>query len=301
MSDDNQNKSHWSSIFNWGIFGKFLSVGMILVVIYVIMIVFSPLMKLGKDVAHAWDAAWNVITKAFEGLCEKKGACLPPPGTPSPGEPQNGICNAGNPDTKGNSCSPIIDPTKTDDDDDDDDDAKNPCGSKTNGWCVFIPIGIALMFIVGGPFALLGLIGKGLKNAFYKVKEGGEKLCDSVSALTGRDISKILREGTDSIEEWKEVDEAKTKEVLEDRYKSIDGKGKKFEHDVIKKLIKEPDEGWPDEGDTQEWAKLNFDAKDTYQNIHDTLLKVTREKRLKGTILDKNKDLKGLMRPSTKD
>ena len=166
-----------------------------------------------KNVADAWDAALNVLTKAFDGLCAKSGRCLAAPGQDT--KNTTGTCNPGNPDTKGNQCD--LTQQQQVDTDNTKDASDGPCGSKWNGWCALFPIGLIVMWAVGGPLALLALIGKGLKNTFTKVKEGGEYMCEQVSALTGRDVAKILRESTDGVEEYSEKDDAAVDKILEDR------------------------------------------------------------------------------------
>jgi len=280
---NNQNKSHWGSFFNWNMIKKFFSVGLILVVVYVIMIVLSPLMKLGKNVAQSWDAAWNVITKAFDGLCAKSGRCVA-----APGQLKNnttGTCNSVNPDTKGNQCDltkqQAVDADKTKDASD------GPCGSKWNGWCIFIPIGIAIMFLVGGPFALLGLIGKGIKNELTTIKEGGEYMCEQVSALTGRDVAKILRESTDGVEEYSEKDEEATDKILEGKYPK-DANGK-FTPEAIKNLaIKTKDGDLPLDPDS-----LQKRAQEQYDKLRKMQVDNLKFKRQRSIIIEKNKDLIG--------
>jgi len=262
---------------------KIFTVLAVLAVIYVIMIVLSPLMALGKNVANAWDAAWNVIGKAFDGLCAKSGACLAAPGQLKTNP--NGTCNSGNPNTKGNQCS--LPEQEANDADKKKDASDGPCGSKWNGWCALFPIGIGIMFLVGGPFALLALIGKGLKNTFTKAKEGGDYICEQVSALTGRDVAKILRESTDGVDEYSDKDEEAVDKVLEDKYpKDTNGK---FTPDAIDNLaIKTKDGDLPLDPDS-----IQERAQEQYVKLRKMQIDNLQYKRQRSIILEKNKDLIG--------
>ena len=282
MSDDNQNKSHWSSIFNWNMIKKIFTVLAVLVVIYVIMIVLSPLFKLGRNVAGAWDAAWNVIGKAFDGLCAKSGTCLPGSGqtnTPS----SAGTCNSGNPNTKGNQCS--LSEQEANDADKKKDASDGPCGSEWNGWCALFPIGIGIMFLVGGPAAFFGWIGEKFRLLGKKTKDGFDSVADMYSAYTGKDLDKIIRESTDGVAEYKDSDTDAVDTVMGEKYsKGADGK---FTPDALTNL-----------GIKFDWQDYLDDAvQGRGQAQYDKLRKMQIDnlqfKRQRSVIEEKNKSLEG--------
>lgn len=277
MSDDNQNKSHWSSIFNWNIIKKFVGVVIILVIIYVIMACLSPLAKLGRNVAHAFDSFLNVVTKAFDGLCAKSGTCLAAPGQ-DPKTTTTGTCNPGNPDTKGQECS--LTEQEQVDGDSSKDASDGPCGSKWNGWCALFPIGLLVMWAVGGPFALLGYL--------YKyASKGKDYLCDQISAIGGRDVAKILRESTDGVADYAFKDKAAVDKVLEKKYPK-DEEGKFTDGAITNLGIKTKDGDLP-----LDPTSLQKRAQEQYDKLRDTQVDIIQFKRQRSVILEKNKGLAG--------